>query len=453
MHACAFAAQEMGEQAMKAKTIRTWLAAGVFCVAGSWGDPVPTGPISDYLVHCRSWMTKSAQSCAQLADRLAVVERPTRADRLALLLSRAALEREDECPGLAEIAADHPDYAYALYFRSHCVPWVASQPGGESALALLLRAAEIEPDNYLVLEELLALAEGFPPEAGGRGIVPGIEAEVDRLGIGTDMLATWRETMYEAGRAHADWWRAVDAEPDDPPTEEFWQATVWDGPVTAARHIHAAAVREGDQAAAERIQTRLRRDLGLDNLDYGAESARASLALACHASLPGYLGLEEVCLAGVETLARRASADGLPLPDYVLKAIAQTTGTLRHAACAASTGASIGSGRLVLLDGDCQPGVTETAAVRRLRAVLEHHGGPRSSEHHRVHAQGFLGDDARRESLHTALKADPENAQARCDLAQALMRVDPDAAVDVLGEAGDPSCLGPGPIIWGDLRE
>ena len=422
---------------------RGWLAAGVLCAAGAFCDPAPTGPISDYLVHCRSWATYSAESCGRLADRLAAVEQPTRAERLALLKARGRLARRagreaDDCPGLADIAADHPDYAYALYFRSFCVPPVARQPGGESAVDLLRRAAEIEPDNYLVLQWLLMSVEGHPPEAAG-GV-----SDID-----PGALAAYREAMYEAGRASADWWRAVMKDPDDPPTEEYWQATVWRGPLSAARYIHAAAVREGDLAAAAAIQTRLRRDLGLDELDYGTESARASLALACHPSLYGYLGLEEVCLSGVEKLAGRASADGLPLPGYVLEAVDHATGTLRHAACTASKGASI-AGRLSIAPGECLPGVTETAAVRRLRAVLEHHGGAWSSEHRRILAQGFLGGDNRLEGLRDALRAAAENARARCDLARALIARGDSAGAAALD--ADPECVETADFAWGDIR-
>ena len=248
--------------------------------------------------------------------------------------------------------------------------------------------------------------------------------------------------------ARAVWLQTVDADPDDPPSVEYWQATVWDGPLMGARHIHAAAVRDGNLAAAAAIRARLRQDLGLDGLDYAAASARASLALACHPSLYGYLGLEEVCLSGVEKLAGQASAHGLPLPGYLLKAIEQAAQVLRHAACAASTGASI-SGRLSISAGECLPEATETAAVRRLRAVLDHHGGPRSSEHHRVLAQGFLGGDDRLEGLRAALRADGGNARARCDLAGALAsrgNAEESAALDA-----DPECVEFADFAWGDI--
>ncbi len=436
---------------MKTTMFKTkgWLAAaGLLCTTVSWGDPVPTGPMSEYLVHCNSWVTYSAESCARLADRLAAVERPIRAERLALLKSRSVLARRagreaDDCAGLAAISADHPDYAYALYFLSHCVPPAASQPGGESSVALLKRAAEIEPDNYLVLERLLFLVEGFPPEAAG------LSGRVSDIDPGS--LAAYREAMYEAGKARAVWWQAVlkDAEPDDPPAEDLLHASVWKGPLRAGRSIYATAVREGDLAAAEALQARLRRDLGLDALDYGAEGARASLGLACHPTLYGYLGLEDVCLSGVEKLAGQASADGLPLPGYVLKVVDHATDILRHTACAASKGASLG-GRLTILPGECRPEATETAAVRRLRAVLEHHGGAWSSEHHRVHAQGFLGDDKRLEGLRAALRADAGNARARCDLAAALATRGDSAGADALGGV-DPECLKRGDFRWGDI--
>ena len=441
MHASAFATYTM-ECPMKTKTRSRLAAAGLLCAAVSWGDPVPTGPISDYLVHCRSWATYSAESCGRLADRLAAVERPTRAERLALFMARVELGREaDDCPGLADLTADHPDYAYALYFRSYCVPPVARQPGGESSVALLRRAAEIEPDNYLVLEQLLWQLEGLHPEEPR---LPG-GADADPA-----MLAAWREAMYDAGLARAVWWRTVDADPDDPPTEEFWQATVWEGPLDAGHRIYATAVREGDAAAAEALQARLRRDLGLDELDYGAENARASLALACRPALYGSLGLEEVCVTGVEKLAGRASVDGLPLPGYVVEAVGHVTGALRHAACAASQGASI-AGTLSIHPGDCLPGVTETAAVRRLRAVLEHHGGAWSSEHRRVLAQGFLGGDDRLEGLRDALRADAENERARCELARAL--ASRGNAAEAAALDADPECVEFGDFAWGDVSD
>ena len=181
--------------------------------------------------------------------------------------------------------------------------------------------------------------------------------------------------------------------------------------------------------------------------------AMAEYLVHCHPAVYGSLGMEDVCVSGVENVSRRASADDLPLPDYVLEAVADVTDSLRRAACAASKGKSPFVERLTLRPGECEgTEATETAAVARLRAVLEQHGRAWSSEHYRIHAQGFLGDGARREGLRAALRADPENALARCDLAWALSREDPDAAAGVLGREGDPSCLEGGPRVWGDHR-
>lgn len=160
--------------------------------------------------------------------------------------------------------------------------------------------------------------------------------------------------------------------------------------------------------------------------------------------------MDDVCLSGIEKLAGQASAAGLPLPGYVLKAIDHTNYDLRRRACAEITGQSP-YGRIAVLDTCLGPGnATETAAVGGLRAVLEYYDGPRSSEHHRVHAQGFLGDDVRLDGLRAALRTDPDNAQARCNLAQALARDDPEAD-DVLGEGDDKSCLEHSQHVWGDL--
>ena len=437
--------------------LRGWLAgAGLLCAASSWGEPVPTGVMSEYLVHCQYWVTYSGEACGRLADRLAAVETPTPAERLALLNARGRLDRRagreaDDCPGLADIVADHPDYAYALYFRSFCVPRDAPGNGGESpAAALLKRAVEIEPDNYLALNRLLYMVEGTHPAAGP--IPPGWKGGWGGPEADPGAVAAWREALYEAGMARAIWWRTVleNAEPDDPTGEEVAQGMIWEGPLEAGRRIYAAALREGDRHAAQAIQTRLRRDLGLDALDYGVETARASLALACQPVFYAMPGLEDICLSGVEKVAARAADDGLRLPDDVLQVVDYAADVLRRAACAANMG-MINAPGLMLAGPECHPEATETPAVRRLRAVLEHHGGPRSSEHHRVLAQRFLGGHARLEGLRAALRADAGNARARCELATALDARGDSAGVAALGEV-DPECLNRVDFAWGDIH-
>ena len=428
--------------------MRGFLVAGaLLCAVSPWSEPIPSGAMAEYLVHCDPWSpVDSAEACAELVGRLAAAENPSRDERLALLLLRRkslggpGVSREEGCAGLEAISADHPDYAEVLLYLAlyGCV-----EDQSES-VALLRRAAEFEPDNYRVLESLITRVEGFPPElADFEGSVYGIDA---------DTVAVYREAMYEAAKAYAAWWHAAeeDAEPDEP-----WEASVadlgWSGLITAARTIRAAALRDGDLRAADAIQARLRRDLGLDTLDYGAEDAQGSLALACEPALYEALGMEEDCVAGVERLAEQASADSLPLPGYVLEVVARANDGLRRRACAESKGLPPYA-RLGLRPGECEGAeATETGTVARLRAVLEHHGGAWSSEHYRVHAQGFLGDGARRNGLRAALRADSENTQARCELARALSVNDPETADDLLGEGGDSSCIEYGrPHVWGD---
>ena len=431
-----------------------WLStAGLLCAAAGAGDSVPSGAMADYLVHCDEWApTDSVAACAALADRLEAAEDPSPDERLALLLiRRESLTRAQGCGDLEAVSADHPDYADVLRYLA-----LYGCGGGKSqSVALLRRAAELEPDNHHVLGSLLRELEGFPPEH--MMLAPMIEAAgfvvPGRVsGIDPSVLAGYRDAYYESAKAYAAWWHAAaeDAVPDDPRHDPHAVADWgWRGLIIAARRIRAAALRDGDLRAAEAVQARLRRDMRLAELDYGAKDAPRSLARACKPVLYEALGMAEDCVAGIERLARRASADGMPLPGHVLEAVARTTDGLRRAACDASRGlppyTRVGRG-----PGECEgAGATETAAVARLRAVLEHHGGAWSSEHHRVHAQGFLGDDVRRDGLRAALRADPGNALARCDLARALSEDDPEAAADVLGEGGDPSCLERA-RVWGD---
>ena len=411
------------------------LVAGgcLLCVAAAWSDPVPLEPMAELKVHCAWGSTSSEAACTALIDRLEAVERPSRDERLALIWSRRLLRGldtldvgEETCEAVEALAVEHPNYADALYYLSFCT-------GDEESLGLLLRAAEIDPDNYHVLDTLLTLADAFPP-----GI------------INPETLAAHRESLYEAARARVPWRRAV-----LPKERAANPVEVWSELFGAAVGVYVWAMREGDLDAAEAIQARVRRDAGLDALDYGAEAddAQFSLALACHPALYGYLGLEDVCITGIEELAEQTSAAGLPLPGHVVEKVDRATRQLRRAACAASTGQDPW-GDLVLSPVDCRGAeATESKGVRRLRAVLEHHGGVWSSEHHRVHAQGFLGDDRRLEGLRNALRADAGNARARCDLAKALEVLGRGDEVHGLPGDADPACLMETPssaFTWGD---
>lgn len=273
------------------------------------------------------------------------------------------------------------------------------------------------------------------------------------MGVGPGSLARHRATLYEVANVRADA-RAAEFPPD------FSSALVWQEVFGAARYIVDEADRAGDPRAADAIRARVRQDAGLDALDFdgdepcdGSENCPRggrgdSLDLACQPLLLS-IGLEEVCLSVVETLASTASAAGTEIPGDVLRAASVATRKLRGIACEVLHGSTAASPAGNAVDGCDGPKATESAAVARLRAVLEHHGGPRSSEHHRVYAQGFLGDNERREGLRKALRLDPGNKRARCDMARALSQDDPEAAAAVLGEEGDPSCL-ERMHVWGD---
>ena len=410
----------------------TWLAAAsLLWAANTSASPVPSGAMADYHLECNWAGTLSQAGCAALVDRLAALEWPSRDERLALLVSRDALAdwrgeslaRAEVCAGLRAIVADHPDYAVALYQLAHN----CTREG--DGVTLLRRALEIEPDNHDALSILLFRARRSPHD--------------ERIAeIGSQTLAAYREALYESAKERDAWEFAAAAAA----SKNVDPRIAWGNLFNAAVDFVRAALREGDLDAAEAMRARVRRDAGLDELDY---SVAANVVLACQ---PIRI-LEEVCVTAIERLAGLASAEGLPLPDAVLAVVESATESLRSFACAESTGQAP-YGLLLQFDECLGPGnVTETAAVARLRAVLEHHGGPWSSEHHRVHAQGFLGDAARRDGLRAALRTDPDNARAQCYFARVLADAGAPDAAAVLGEGSDPSCLEFRQHVWGDSPE
>ncbi|MDE0036662.1 MAG: hypothetical protein OXU77_03760 [Gammaproteobacteria bacterium] len=405
---------------MKGTNIRL-AAASLLCAATSWAGPVPEGAMADYHVQCNFGTTHSEAACAALVDQLRELQHPTRVERLALLKARDMLARHrgspvlegELCAGVGAVVRDHPDYAEAVYYLA-----VDCSAGRDEFMARLRRVLEIEPDNYDALSTMLSLAEGF----WGEGRLPG----PDVPDVAPETLATYREALYEAARERVAWKASIYPKKHD--------GVVWQDLFRAAGRILAAADRAGDDEAAEALRARIRRDAGFDTLDYGEDG---TLALACQ---PISL-LEEVCLSAIEKLAAVASADGLPLPGDVLEVVGDVTERLRYRTCSVSLSGDTYGGGMTVLSGDQCRGAeaTESSAVARLRAVLEHHGGAWSSEHHRVHSQGFLGDAARLDGLREALRADPGNARARCDLTRALAARG--RAVEAHGlEGGDTDC-------------
>ena len=197
------------------------------------------------------------------------------------------------------------------------------------------------------------------------------------------------------------------------------------GDLGAAEAVHEAALDDGDPVRAEGIRARVRRDLGLDALDYGPQQRGDSLALACSDGL-FRLGLEDFCLAALETLAATAADRGEIIPSDVLGHVGDAFGLLRSQALRA--GSKQRNERELL--GDRLVGVRETKLEARLRAVLDAHPEPlRSSEHYRARAAGAQSWGRRIETLRRSAGIDGGNLEARCELAHAL------AVTGSLGEA------------------
>ena len=400
----------------------------------TWPALAMENPMQDYDLHCG--LAYSEEACGALVGRIEALEWLDREHRLALAKAMRLLDRSDDpgsatmrfCLQLHTILADHPDYADALADEAtYC-----GSGDSDAGTALLTRALEVEPDNFNALFSLV-FRDWF---SGGN------------LGIDPVTLAGYREALYEASLKRAAW------KLSNAPLDHASSA-IWSDVRRAAMYIYDAALRSADTEAATAIQIRVRRDLGLDDLDFpstracDAEFHRSRpylyplcrggqadhLAFVCNSMLVGSLDVEDVCATAVERLAEEASTAGQAVPDFVLAAIEHTTRDLREEAC--------GSHRLQTMSEECYGReATETAMVARLRAVLENHGGRRSAEHRRVHAMGFLGDAERLDALRGVLRDDPDNDRARCDLARAVAdRGDYAAAGRLLGPDGDPKCL------------
>lgn len=414
----------------------TITALAVLVVAALALPAAAGGAMDEYYRLCGGPLAsmETMPACGALADRLEATSSPTREERLAGLRARSVVDNDDAafCAGLGGHLHVHPDDAEALVDSAI----MCTDDTGELT-ATLQRALDIDPRNYHALSSLLWHAWVWGHD----------------MGVDAESLAGHRATLYEVAKARA----AVQAA-EFP--RGFSSFMVWQDVLGAARYIVDEAERMGDPRAADAIRATVRRDAELDALDFGGDEPcdgleacprggrGDSLDLACQPLLLS-IGLEDICLSAVEALASAASAAGTEIPSDVLRAASVATRELRGIACEVLHGSTAASPPGNAVDGCDGPAATESADVTRLRAVLEHHGGPWSSEHHRVYAQGFLGDNARRESLREALRLDPGNARAGCDLARALSQDDPDAAAAVLGDGGDPSCL-EGVHVWGD---
>ena len=321
-------------------------------------------------------------SCAALVARLSRLPDPTPEERLALLRATRWFGGDgDFCDTVMPFAEALPDNnADALQIRSTCT--VAKDR--EESLALLLRSLEADPRHPRHGSGLRSLD----------WVVWHSGAEVDA----ETLLRHWN-TDYEIFAQS--------------PGEK----------TSAAALIYATAVEAGDQEAVEEIRVRVRRDLGLDTLEF--KRREATLDLVCeHAILE--LDLEELCTGGVERLAAESAALGDPLPPDILRPLERVIRLI--------------SGFRLISGGGGGP--EERDALTRLQTVLD--GYPdhlKSSKHLWVYAQAFREGPERIGALRRAVYLDPSNLAARCGLAKTLERTSPEEAwsiyADLAAETAD----------------
>ena len=319
-------------------------------------------------------------SCAAFVARLARLPDPTPEERLALFQATSWIgEDGDFCDAAMPLARALPDSnADALQVRSVCAA------DREASLALLLRSLGADPRHPRHHSGLKRLR--WRVWFGG--------AEVDA----ETLLRHWN-TDYEIARF---------------PGEK----------IGAASLVYEVAVETGDQEAAEEIRARVRRDLGLDTLEF--ERREATLELVCDRAILE-LDLEELCTGGVERLAAESAALGDPLPPDILRPL---EGAIR-----------LISGTRLRLGGGGGP--EERDALARLQTVLDGYPGHlKSSEHLRVYAEAFQEGPERIGALRRATHLDPGNLAARCGLAEALERTSPEEAWSIYADlAAEPADL------------
>lgn len=413
------------------------LAASVAWAAAGSSD----ARLDDYFRHCGRLDSRSAEGCAGVATRLDALAYMDQDQGLALAKARRYSGMTTETEHCAEVRAhleEHPNHAEGLHrLALFCTPDM------NRSVTLLAQALDIDPRNFHALESLLYLNWLHDED----------------FAIDPATLATYRETLYEIQRQRA---RVALGLSEvllpiwtPPYPRGYGSSDVWNGMFSAARYILEVAARAGEAEAAAAIRARVRRDAGLDVLDYaelgdckqwdpwpahcGRGTAMESLVLACDGILYD-LDLEDICATVIERVAGEASAAGLAIPHRVLLVAESAVRDLRTKACYGRVPRNAYARR-----EECYrfgQGETESVAVARIRAALEHHAGHWSAEHQRVHAMGFLGDTERLDALREVLRADPGNGRARCNLASALASRGKHAAAEkALGSDGDPKCL------------
>lgn len=328
-------------------------------------------PLADLERHCD--LKATSEECTAFLAGLAGIRSPTREERVAYLRGRAWVEQTNggveadsgaaDCGEQRILVQDHPDYPEALVELALCL----GMDRQDEVIALLETALAVDPENANALDTLTFL----------------VSYTGDDYGIDHARLARYRSTHYEIAET---------------PSRKL----------TAASRIYEASVDAGDRAAAKATQDRVRRDAGLDALEYGGERRAESLDFACSSPV-FYVDLEEVCVAAIESLAAAAVEAGVPLSDDVTSFIRPV---LRHLTPRPHFVGESLFGRLP---------ASEAEYVARLKRVMDAQPeGSRSSEYYRVYSEFDVGP-ARVAALRLAVNADRGNADAKCSLAYELM--------------------------------
>lgn len=248
------------------------------------------GPLDDLDRYCDE---PEANACTAFLARLAALADPGPEERLALISGRRFIGQPDGyhddaeetfCEALGDLLRDHPEYGEVWYEFSHCV-----DDQGES-VAMLETALAIDPMN--------SHAIGFLAQTAEHGWY-----DYSEYGIPAEQLIRYLKTGYETTQDKQD-------------KRAF------------ARLMYRTSLESGHPEAARAVQQRVRRDFGLDSLDYTQHRRAASLEIVC--SFTVLYVLTEACVGALESLFVAAATDGVPVPDDVIKVIPDVLSALDY---------------------------------------------------------------------------------------------------------------------------
>lgn len=303
------------------------------------------GPLDDLDRYC--YEPEEPSACTAFLGRLAALADPGPEERLALILGRDFTGQLDGaekalCDALGDLLRDHPEYAEAWYEFSYCVD------GQGETVALLETALAIDPAHTNAISSLTGIAEhGW--------------YDYSEYGIPAGQLIRYLRTGYETtlDKQHR---------------------------LAFARLMYRTSLESGHPEAAEALQHRVRRDFGLDTLDYSEKGRAASLEIVC--SFTVLYVLTEACVAALESLFIAAATDGVPVLDDVIKVIPGVLSALDYVPPPLPRNPSDDFVETVIVGGPPALPMTESAKARyaaRLKRAMESIAQP-STEHERVYS-------------------------------------------------------------------